>query len=129
MTDALRRGLVIERDNVFGVVWRSDAVTTIILPIRRGRRHLHAADIPLEFEAMIACGVDQIGFVIRAGHPQEVRTEGQREIGDVPGSLMCRVVRAMIRSHQEASTVERWTGDREFRNAVASMRPVNLVSP
>lgn len=119
------RGCVVVRGGRYGVVWAAQDGYLVLLPVVDPVRAF-SYDVTLDLAGLVACGVPIAGAVIRAWAHDPVPETGYRVAGTVPGTVMCQVVRGVIRTCQESVVHERWTAGRRHR-AYARERCVNLV--
>jgi hypothetical protein len=126
MCNAFRRGSVVLRGELYGVVWDVRDERLVVLPIMQARAHGRAShrrahDVDLEFAELLAAAIALPAAFVQAGEAIEVGVSGQVWVGELVGTVLCRIVRAVIRASTDAAMAERWSAERPHRHEGASI--------
>ena len=127
MTAPLQRGSIVLHRGRYGVVWLVLDAGLVLHPIAKPPRRRDAHDVTMSFAELLGANVALPEAVIRCGQPVEVDASEQEHVGQIAGTLLCRVVMAAIRAHSDAVTAERWACERRHRHEAQSARPVKMV--
>ena len=115
MPNALAHGDVVASGRAMGVVWSVGDGELTVLPIGRASSPPRRHEIPIDQSA----GILLVGLppdaVIHADMEQAAPIAGQRKVGRIASTTVCRCSQARARAYVERHTEARWAGERESR--------------